>query len=327
MPGVLLDSLGHAVIATDLDGVVSYWNSAAERLYGWTAAEAVGRNIMTLTVPEVSQQAAAEIRAALKAGIPWSGGFPVRHKDGTIFPVLVTGTHIYRDGALTGIIGVSTNLGTALRPLLQRSSDAALVLRRDGVITFASSAVNQLFGWSAEALVGTSMTPLVHPEDRSAFAEFMTQVLARPGPYAPLDLRVHRGPDWVWAEAALTNLLDDPVVRGVVCNLRLNVRRAAQEAAETRAEQLQAALVSRLIIERAKGYLIARQAISADTAFDLLRRYARAHNRRIRDVAHDVTQGVLDLPAAQAVKDVAQPRSALTSSGRSASSPPKLGRG
>jgi len=296
-PSVLLESLGHAVIATDLDGVVLYWNRAAQRLYGWTVAEAVGRNIRALILPEVTQQAGAEIMAALNEGNTWSGGFPVRHQDGTIFPALVTDTGIYRDGALIGIVGVSTNLGTALRPLLERSSDAALVLRPHGVIVFASTAVNQLFGWSDQTLVGTSIMPLVHPEDRSAFAEFLRQELARPGLYAPLDLRVRRGPDWVWAEAALTNLLDDPIVHGVICNLRRNVRRTAQEAAETRATQLEAALGSRLIIERAKGYLIGREGISADTAFDLLRRYARAHNRTIRDVANAVSNGDLNLSA------------------------------
>jgi len=39
----LLDSVGQAVIATDIGGIVIYWNSAAERLYGWTAQEATGR--------------------------------------------------------------------------------------------------------------------------------------------------------------------------------------------------------------------------------------------------------------------------------------------
>ena len=295
-PSVLLDGLGHAVIATDLDGVVFYWNKAAEDLYGWTAAEAIGRDIMTLTVPEVTQQAAAEIMSALNAGEPWSGGFPVRHKDGRIFPALVTDTGIYQDGTLTGVIGVSTNLGTALRPLLQRSSDAVLVLRPDRVITFASAAVQPLFGWQDEDLVGTSLAPLVHPEDWDALAEFIDRVIARPAPYPALDLRVRRADDWVWAEVALTNMLDDPAVRGIICNVRPNVCREAREIAETRAEQLQIALESRLVIERAKGYLVGRLGISADVAFEMLRGYARAHSRSIRDVAADLNDGVFELP-------------------------------
>ena len=55
----LLHALGHAVIATDMQGTVLFWNGAAEQLYGWPAAEAVGRDISDVTVPEVSQEAAA----------------------------------------------------------------------------------------------------------------------------------------------------------------------------------------------------------------------------------------------------------------------------
>src|SRR5664279_5712108 len=136
-PSDQLAAIGQAVITTDLDGVVLYWNPAAQDLYGWTPQEAIGRNIASLTVPEVAQQVAADIMVALREGVPWSGGFPVRRKDGSRFPALVTDSGIYRDGTLIGIVGVSTNLGTALRPLLERSTDAALILRSDAVVTLS----------------------------------------------------------------------------------------------------------------------------------------------------------------------------------------------
>src|SRR5512145_1632191 len=132
----ILGSQAQAVIATDVDGVVVYWNRAAEELYGWSAEEAVGRKVEELTVPEVSRGVAGEIMNALRGGTRWSGGFPLRRKDGTVFPALVTDAGIYRNGTLVGIVGVTTNLGSALRPLLERSTDAALVLRSDPVVTY-----------------------------------------------------------------------------------------------------------------------------------------------------------------------------------------------
>ncbi|MDQ3550310.1 MAG: PAS domain S-box protein, partial [Bacteroidota bacterium] len=42
----LLNTIGQATIATDLDGVVNYWNKAAENIYGWTQEEAIGKNII-----------------------------------------------------------------------------------------------------------------------------------------------------------------------------------------------------------------------------------------------------------------------------------------
>ena len=40
----LLDSVGQAVIATNLEGTILYWNRAAEQIYGWKSAEVLGRN-------------------------------------------------------------------------------------------------------------------------------------------------------------------------------------------------------------------------------------------------------------------------------------------
>jgi PAS domain S-box-containing protein len=292
-PAEQLAAIGQAVITTDVHGVVLYWNYAAQDLYGWTADEAIGRNISTLTVPEVAQQVAADIMTALRDGVPWSGGFPVRRKDDSRFPALVTDAGIYRDGNLIGIIGVSTNLGTALRPLLERSTDAALVLRSDAVISYASPAVRQLFGWQDERIIGASIVPLIHPQDRAALGRLLQGLLQEPGAHPPVELRVRHNGGWAWAEATLTNLLDDPVVRGVVCNLRLSGRRSAQDEATTRIEQLETALQSRLIIEQAKGYLAGRDRTTPTAAFERIRGHARTHHLAIHDVARRVVNGEL----------------------------------
>ena len=286
-----LASMGHAVITTLPDGTVTYWNPAAERLYGWTAEEAIGRNVSELAVPDIEQEVAAEIMAALRDGVPWSGGFLVRRKDGSLFPGLVTDAGVYRDGELVGIVGVSINLGSALRPLLERSTDAALVLRHDAVITYASPAVEMLFGWDQEALIGTSVVGLLHDEDRRPLADLLDDVARRPGVHLPVEVRVQAWNDWRWAEAAFTNLLDDPTVRGVVCNLRPSPTRVAKEQAELRARQLETALESRLGIELAKGYLVGRDGLTPDEAFHALRGYARSHHLTIHDVCQRLVAG------------------------------------
>ena len=232
--------------------------------------------------------------AAVRDGTWWSGESPARRKDGTRFTALVTDAGIYRDGELIAVIGVSTNLGAALRPLLDRSTDAALVLRSDGLVSYASPAVQQLFGWPPEHVMGRPVLPLLHPEDRRALGGFLSRVVTEPGAHPPVELRVRRGQGWVWAEAALTNLLDDPTVRGVVCNLRPSLRRATHQEAQTRAQQLQTALDTRLIIEQAKGYLAGRDQITADLALQRLRDHARRHQLPIHDVARRVISG--DLP-------------------------------
>jgi AmiR/NasT family two-component response regulator len=125
----------------------------------------------------------------------------------------------------------------------------------------------------------------------------MEEVVVQPGAHPALEVRVLSEEGWVWAEAALTNLLDDPSVRGLVCNLRRSLRREAHESAETRVEQLTTALRSRVIIEQAKGFLAARHDLSTDEAFERLRRYSRHHHVVIREVARQVVERELDLPS------------------------------
>lgn len=287
----LLDSLGKAVIATTLDGTVQFWNQAAERLYGWTAEEALGENIGNLCVPDLAKDVAEQIMESVRGGGTWSGGFLVRRKDGTMFPALVTDSGIRRDGQLVGIVGISINIGRTVTPLLERSTDAALMLRSDAIVTYASPAVRELFGWDEDALLGSSIVPLIHDDDRRDLAGFLERVVTVPGTHPPVELRVRTGEDWVWAEAALTNLLDDPEVRGVVCNLRPNIRRQALEAAEERARQLQTALDSRVVIEQAKGYLACSEGITPDEAFTRIRDYARRNRLRTHEVCRAVMAG------------------------------------
>jgi GAF domain-containing protein len=63
-------------------------------------------------------------------------------------------------------------------------------------------------------------------------------------------------------------------------------------SARTLSEQLQEALASRAVIEQAKGILMAQERIGADAAFDLLRQRSQHSNRKLRDLAHEIVDGV-----------------------------------
>jgi PAS domain S-box-containing protein len=104
----LINNVGQAVIATDLLGKVIYWNNAAESIYGWSATEAIGENIINLTPALQSNEQAIEIMKQLSAGKVWAGEFHVKRKNGSTFPAYVTDTPITDSkGNLTGIIGIS----------------------------------------------------------------------------------------------------------------------------------------------------------------------------------------------------------------------------
>jgi two-component system, OmpR family, aerobic respiration control sensor histidine kinase ArcB len=111
MQADLLNAIGEAVVATCARGRITYWNRAAERLYGWKADDVIGRMIMDVTPTGMSRDQASDIMAQLAAGESWTGEFSVRKKDGTTFPALVTDSPAYdSDGNMIGIIGVSWDL-------------------------------------------------------------------------------------------------------------------------------------------------------------------------------------------------------------------------
>ena len=127
----LLSAVEQAVIATDLQGTIVYWNSFAEQLYGWSAAEALGANVLEITPADNMREQALQIMSHLKAGKSWSGEFLVRRKDGAVFPAMVTDSPIFSEqGELVGIVGVSVDISQrkqseAEREVLHQSERAA----------------------------------------------------------------------------------------------------------------------------------------------------------------------------------------------------------
>ena len=172
----LLSAVDQAVIATNIDGTIRYWNRFAETLYGWTAQEVLGKSVME--VMEVTPTSAAfargvQIMTSLQGGKSWSGEFVVQHRDGTAFPIQVTNSPI-RDaaGAITGIIGISIDISerkqtqARLAALVATSEDAIFAEALDGTVTDWNAGAEQLYGYAAAEIVGRPMTCLV-PAERS----------------------------------------------------------------------------------------------------------------------------------------------------------------
>jgi PAS domain S-box-containing protein len=112
----LLNAIPAGLIATDVAGQIIYWNRVAEELYGWSASEVLGRNILEITVPPDTEKQAVEIMSLLRAGLSWTGEFKVKQRDGTCFTAMVTDSPVSDDnGAMIGIIGVSLDLSARER--------------------------------------------------------------------------------------------------------------------------------------------------------------------------------------------------------------------
>ncbi len=107
----LLNAVQQAVVATDPDGIVIFWNKFAENLYGWTAEEAVGQMIEELTPSPFLRDHGAEIVERGAAGQSWTGEFLVQGKSGKAFPALFTTSPVLDErGQALGFVRVSIDL-------------------------------------------------------------------------------------------------------------------------------------------------------------------------------------------------------------------------
>lgn len=158
----LLNIIGQAVIVTDHLGTVSYWNHAAEAMYGWSAAEMVGNSLMPILPNDDQIGLGTQIMESVFQGNSWSGEFSVRRRDGSVFPVLVTDTPLMNEaGEVTSVIGVSADLTELKRVeqqqreeeelhrlILSNISDAVFVTDDSGAFTFICPNVESIFGYS-----------------------------------------------------------------------------------------------------------------------------------------------------------------------------------
>jgi diguanylate cyclase (GGDEF)-like protein/PAS domain S-box-containing protein len=117
-------------------------------------------------------------------------------------------------------------------PLWSRGSDLVLVCDAGLTIRYAGPALEELFGYLPEDVVGAAGIGFVHPDDADSFLTVWGRVAASPGTHERIDIRVrHRDGTWRWVEERVTNLLHDPDVAGVVLNVRdITERQLATEA-------------------------------------------------------------------------------------------------
>jgi PAS domain S-box-containing protein len=107
----LLDQVRNAVIATDLDGKIVYWNHFAEVLYQWKADEVLGKSIVETIVPEgKSGLIKGVIEDIILYGYRESEHM-VRRKDGSLFPAFYVFNALKdRQGRSMGFVSVSIDL-------------------------------------------------------------------------------------------------------------------------------------------------------------------------------------------------------------------------
>jgi diguanylate cyclase (GGDEF)-like protein/PAS domain S-box-containing protein len=108
------------------------------------------------------------------------------------------------------------------RAMIHNATDGVRLLDAELRLQWASPAVTAITGWTVEDLVDPDRRfALVHPEDRERVSASRAEALLRPGDAVLCAYRCrHADGHWIDLEEVMTNLLDDPAVRGIVANMR-----------------------------------------------------------------------------------------------------------
>ena len=137
----LLDAVEEAVVATDLNGRITYWNSFAERLYGWRSQEVIGADVAEVVPAVDSKDHATIIMEQLRDGQSWSGELILKRRDGSEFLAAITDSPIFNEkGELIGVVGVSSDITEAKRAEAERQR----LLESEQVARLEAEAANRL---------------------------------------------------------------------------------------------------------------------------------------------------------------------------------------
>ena len=182
----LLDLSSEAVFAWALNGTIRYWNLGAERLYGFTRAEAVERVSHELLQTHV-EGGSADFLAALQRDGHWSGELRHRAHDGREVVVESRMVRVTGPEAEGGAVVLESNrditarrqaeeMRARLAAIVESSEDAILSKDLTGRIRSWNAGAQRMFGYSAEEAIGQSISLLVPPERREEEAETLQRL-------------------------------------------------------------------------------------------------------------------------------------------------------
>ncbi|HSO96513.1 MAG TPA: EAL domain-containing protein [Acidimicrobiia bacterium] len=107
------------------------------------------------------------------------------------------------------------------RALVQNAADIIMVVNPDGDVRYVSPAFERVLGYEASDAVGESALAFAHPDDVESASQALAAIQGDGRRAACIEVRLRRRDrEWIWFEASVTNLLHDPVVGGIVANLR-----------------------------------------------------------------------------------------------------------
>ncbi|MGD0344911.1 MAG: PAS domain S-box protein [Acidimicrobiales bacterium] len=182
------DSSDDAIVSTSLDGTITSWNPGAERLYGWTAAEAIGQNI-EMILPEAQRAERSMIMDRLARGerIDHFETTRFRRDDFRVQVSLTISPIDGADGKVVGATWIAHNITGRQRSeqiraqfaaIMESAEDAIFSTDLQGYVTSWNGSAERLFGYSANEMVGRLYGEILEGKELEDFEQAFARVMA-----------------------------------------------------------------------------------------------------------------------------------------------------
>jgi PAS domain S-box-containing protein len=251
----LIESADDAIISKTLDGIITSWNKGAQRIFGYTADEVIGKPV-TILIPKDHEDEEPTILARLRAGKRIEHYETIRvRKDGKLLDISLTVSPI--KGPNGEIVGASkiardiTEQKQARRAFDEASARLKLALdaarlgdwswdAQTDMVTLSETAAN-LFGIPpGPHMTWTQMNELLHPDDRQHAKVAVENALANHSDY-DIEYRVERADNTeVWVSSKGRGIYaDDGTTVGMLGFLHdISIRKRNEETLQQQAEAL-----------------------------------------------------------------------------------------
>ena len=170
----IVESSDDAIVSKDLNGIVTSWNAAAERIFGYSAEEIVGRSITLLIPPEMLGDETV-ILSKIRAGERIDHFQTVRlRKDGTRIDVSLMISPVKDDdGKIVGAAKIARDItqqkkseqaALQLAAIVESSDDAIVSKDLNGIIRSWNKGAERIFGYTADEIIGQPITRIIPQE-------------------------------------------------------------------------------------------------------------------------------------------------------------------
>jgi two-component system, LuxR family, sensor kinase FixL len=192
----LVSSSDDAIISKTLDGTITSWNAGATNILGYQAAEMIGQPIIRIIPPELHQEE-KQILARLRRGERIQHYETIRlAKDGRRVDLSLTVSPLFnQSGKVVGASKVARDIterklaeqalretAARLRTLTETAVDGVILIDACGVVPMFNPACEQLFGYSADAVIGENVKMLMPQPYRHEHDRYITSYRATRDP-------------------------------------------------------------------------------------------------------------------------------------------------